>query len=215
MNFKTLSKDEIANSITHGVGMLLGVIGATYFVYLGFKMGSVKQLVCLLVFALSLMLVYSSSMFYHSSEYDSKAKFVFEKIDHSAIFLLIAGSYTPIMMFTLDNSIGLIILSINWTLAFIGIVLELCGLLESRKLALVLYLSMGWLLIFVIKSLIFNTPVSAFIFLAAGAFFYSSGVYFYVKQKKLYFHAIWHIFVLLGSICHYITILILFINLHK
>jgi hemolysin III len=215
MNIKTISNDEIANSITHGIGVLLGIVGAIYFIYIGLKLGSVKQLICLLIFVLSLMLVYLSSMFYHSSKYDSKTKFVFEKLDHSAIFLLIAGSYTPFMMFALDNNVGLVILSINWTLAFIGIILELCGLLESRKLALALYLSMGWLLIFVIKSLIFNTPVSAFIFLAVGAFFYTSGVYFYIKQKKLYFHAIWHIFVLLGSICHYISILILFINLHK
>jgi hemolysin III len=215
MSLKNLPKDEIANSITHGLATIAGFFGTVYYIYIGLKLGGLLQLFYLLLFAVSMILVYLFSTLYHLSELDGKWKLFFEKLDHSAIFLLIAGTYTPLMMFALGNTLGLIILTVNWCLALIGILLEISGMLKSRKLALIFYLSMGWLLIFALKSLIFDTPFFACVLLFGGAIFYNLGVFFYVKQKKLYFHAIWHIFVLLGSICHYFSILLLFFNLHK
>ena len=212
MTFRTLSKEEQANTVSHGIGAILSIVGLIYFLYLGICHGTFSQIFSMAVFGLTLVLLYSFSTLYHATPDDSDKKLYFQKLDHSAIYFLIAGSYTAFMMLGLPGKEGNTILVINWILALIGVVTEVFDLLKRRVLPVLLYLAMGWLVIFFIKSLFLNLPGNAFILLLAGGVFYTLGVYFYAHQRKTFFHAIWHIFVLLGSLCHYISVLLIFLH---
>jgi hemolysin III len=210
MTLYTISKEETANSITHGFGVILSIIGIVYFLKLGLINGTFLQTFCLLVFGFSLLLLYSFSTLYHLTTEGTTFKRTMQKLDHSAIFLLIAGSYTPIISMTVDGVIGSIILVIVWAIGLLGIFLEQFNLMKSKKLSLALYLIMGWVAVFVIKDIFLNMPMSSFILLVLGGVFYTLGVYFYVQKTKAYYHALWHIFVLMGSLSHYLCVLILF-----
>ena len=205
-----ISKEETVNSITHGVGALLGLFGTIYYLRCGIMYGTYQQMFCLLVFGLSLFLLYSFSTLYHLAAENTPYKQTLQKLDHSAIFLLIGGSYTPILAMSVGGFKGLLVLIIIWLIGLSGIFLELFNLMKSKKLSLSLYLIMGWMAIFVIKDIASNMPVVSFVLLISGGLFYTIGVYFYVKQAKPFYHGIWHIFVLLGSLSHYISVLILF-----
>ncbi|MCF7791236.1 MAG: hemolysin III family protein [Victivallales bacterium] len=212
----SLSLEEKVNSITHGLGALLGIIGGIYFVFVGLNLRCAPvQLLCLLIFIVSLILLYSFSAFYHLAEPGSKRKIIFQKLDHSAIFLLIAGTYTPFMVFAVPSTFGVIILTVNWMLAGIGIIIEIFDLVKSRKPALILYLTMGWLTVFLIKTIFSSISAAAFALLFGGGIFYTCGVYFYLQKQKTFFHAVWHVFVLLGSLCHYFSILIIFLSINS
>ena len=179
-----ISKEETANSITHGLGALLSIIGTIYYLRIGLLYGNILQISSLLLFGLSLSLLYSFSTIYHFSKENTTFKSTMQKLDHSAIFLLIAGSYTPIMCMTVGRVTGSIILAIVWTIGLFGIFLELFNLMRSKKLSLALYLIMGWTALFVIKSIYLNMPILSFILLVSGGVFYTLGVYFYVQKKK-------------------------------
>jgi hemolysin III len=209
---KTLQKrkqttgEEIANSISHGVG-LLGAIAAIPILVIFLDSGKDSiDLAGVLVFAISMVLLYLASTMYHALP-SGKTKRVFQIMDHTAIFILIAGTYTPFALSTLRGPWGWSLFGLIWILAIIGIGLELAGKFKSGKYSNILYLAMGWAGVLVIKPLINNMPTQGLIWLAIGGLFYTFGVYFYAKDRKRYFHFVWHFFVLAGSVSHFFAVL--------
>jgi len=203
--------EEIANSITHGIGALLSVAGLVVLIMLGVFYGNAFHVTCFTIYGTSLILLYLSSTLYHSLP-GQTVKLLFKKFDHSAIFLLIAGSYTPLMLINIDGVLGWAITITVWILAILGIIIKCLFISKFEKLSLLIYLLMGWLCLFASKEIVMNIPAHSLIFLIIGGLLYSTGVIFYVWDNLPYNHGIWHIFVLAGSIFHYFSILTSFYN---
>ena len=158
-----------------------------------------------IVFALGILLVYSFSTLYHWVKNPS-TKIIFKKLDHISIYFSIAGTYTPIIVKFLDKGTAFIFLSIMWSLVLIGTIYKIFFINSFKGLSVLLFLIMGWMLVFVLEPLMKVVPLSIFWWILAGGLSYTIGVYFYVKSKHYYYHTIWHLFVLLGSILHYIAV---------
>jgi hemolysin III len=194
--------EELLNSITHGLGALLSVAGLTLMILAandGFELASA------IIYGLSMITLFSASTLYHSVTNPS-AKKVLKLLDHCAIYLLIAGTYTPFMLISLKGAWGYSILSVVWTLAVFGIYFKLMYKQRFPKLSLITYLAMGWLIVIAMPEMIEKVASGGIILLAAGGAAYSLGAVFYAIKKIPYNHAIWHVFVLAGSICHFLAI---------
>jgi hemolysin III len=198
--------EEIANSITHGIGALLSVAGLVVLILAGSLYGNSFHVACFCVYGISLILLYLSSTLYHSLT-GQVAKQVFKKLDHSAIFILIAGSYTPLMLININGVLGWTITLTVWVLAIAGVVIKCLFISRFEKLSLFIYIFMGWLCIFAAKEIIMHVPSQSLVFLVIGGLLYSGGVIFYVWDNLPYNHGIWHVFVLGGSVFHYFSIL--------
>ncbi|KPA10164.1 Hemolysin-3 [Candidatus Magnetomorum sp. HK-1] len=198
--------EEIANSITHGLGALLSVAGLVVLIMLGAFYGNGFHVVCFSIYGTSLILLYLSSTLYHSLP-GRTVKQIFKKLDHSAIFLLIAGSYTPLMLINIKGMIGWYITITVWVLAFLGIIAKCLFISKFEKFSLVFYLCMGWLFVFASKEIVMQLPAQSLTFLVIGGLLYSVGIIFYVWDNLPYNHGIWHVFVLAGSIFHYFSVL--------
>ena len=197
---------EKFNSISHLVGASMVVIGATVLITIAALTGDVLKITSSVVYSLTLLLLYLFSTLYHSIR--GSAKLVLQKFDHCSIYLLIAGTYTPFCLVTLQGKIGWILFAIVWGLAVIGIVQELFFANAARIASLVIYVLMGWSVLLFIKPLIAALGRAGFIWLAAGGIIYSVGIIFYVIDERMrHAHGIWHLFVLGGSICHFVTVL--------
>ncbi len=197
-------REEVANSILHGAGALLSLLGIIALVMFSnqtaFLTGS------FVLYGTTMFLMYLSSTLYHSAT-NIKVKKHFKTLDHCAIFLLIAGTYTPFTMVTLNGMVGNIIFAVIWIFAIIGVVLNAISVKKYHKLSLVCYIAMGWAIVFAIKPLIDNLHIGGLILLVLGGLSYTIGVAFYVRKSK-YMHTIWHVFVLMGSVFHYFAILL-------
>ena len=199
-------KEENVNSLTHMLGAVLAMAGLVVLVVSASLRGDIWRLTSFTVYGLTLVLLYSSSTLYHTS--GGRAKKFFQLVDHQAIYLLIAGTYTPFMLVTLRGAWGWSMFGAVWTLAAVGITLDTLHKKGSRLPQLIIYLVMGWMLMIALGPLLRSLPHRGFFWLLAGGVFYTSGVYFYVKDKRYpYFHGIWHLFVLAGSACHYFAVL--------
>lgn len=198
--------EEIVNSITHGIGALLSVTGLVFLVVLASQHGDVRHIVGFSVFGTALVLLYTASTLYHSLTHPT-AKKVFKILDHSAIFLLIAGSYTPFMLVSLGGTLGWTILGIVWALAVLGIVMKSVFIGRFKRISLVVYLGMGWLCVFALRPMLEQVPGVILILILLGGLCYTVGVVFYVWRKLPFNHAVWHLFVLAGSACHYFAVL--------
>ncbi len=197
---------EKLNSISHLVGASLVVIGATVLITLSILTGNGWKIASSCVYSLTLLLLYLFSTLYHSLR--GRAKDILQKFDHCMIYLLIAGSYTPFTLVTLHGTAGWTLFGIVWCLAVIGIIQELLFSNQARIASLVIYLLMGWSVLFFIRTLIAALGWHGFYWLAAGGIVYSLGVIFYVIDERMkHAHGIWHLFVLGGSICHFVAIL--------
>ena len=197
---------EKFNSISHLVGASMVVIGATVLITIAALTGDALKITSSVVYSLTLLLLYLFSTLYHSIR--GNAKLVLQKFDHCSIYLLIAGTYTPFCLVTLQGKIGWILFAIVWGLAVIGIVQELFFANAARIASLVIYVLMGWSVLLFIKPLIAALGSAGFIWLAAGGIIYSVGIIFYVIDERMrHAHGIWHLFVLGGSICHFVTVL--------
>ena len=197
---------ERFNSITHAAGAVLAAVSGIWLIVLGARDGDPWKIVSFSVYAAMLLILYLSSTLYHSL--GGAAKEVLRKMDHCAIYLLIAGSYTPFTLVTLRGAWGWWMFGAVWTLALLGIVQEIWWARGARILSLLIYLMMGWLALIGIKPLIAALGWDGFAWLAAGGLFYTVGIAFYATDHKLrHGHGIWHLFVLAGSICHYIAVL--------
>jgi len=198
--------EEIFNSITHGIGALLSIAGLVVLILAGNLYGNSFHIMCFSIYGISLILLYLSSTLYHSLT-GQAVKQVFKKLDHSAIFLLIAGSYTPLMLININGVTGWTITITVWILAIAGVVIKCLFIKKFEKLSLFIYIFMGWLCIFAAKEIILHVPSQSLLFLVIGGLLYSGGIIFYVWDNLPFNHGIWHVFVLGGSIFHYFSIL--------
>lgn len=198
-------KGERFNSISHLIGTIAAVAGFFVLLYIAVKQGDPWKLASFTIYGVTLIVLYLFSTLYHS--FRGRWKKIFQKFDHIAIYLLIAGTYTPFTLVTLPDSLGWTFFAIIWGLAMIGIVIDLLPQKGHRILPLVIYLLMGWLVVLVIGPLTQNLPSLGFELLIAGGMFYTMGVLFYVLDSKHKLaHGIWHLFVLAGSVSHFITV---------
>ena len=198
---------ERFNSITHGVGALAALVSGVLLVGLATRSGDAWKVISFSIYALTLLLLYLSSTLYHSMRGASKN--VLRKMDHCAIYLLIAGTYTPFALVTLRATIGWTMFGVVWTLAVLGIAQELLHATRTRVLSLVIYVVMGWLAVVCAGPLVDALGRAGFAWLAAGGVFYTAGIGFYATDHKVrHGHGIWHLFVLAGSSCHYIAVLL-------
>jgi hemolysin III len=206
--------EVIANSVTHGVGVIFSFVALTLLVVFAALWGNGWSLGGGIVFGVSLVLLYSGSTLYHSMV-DPKARHVFKIIDHSAIYVLIAGSYTPFCIVTLrDVTIGPVqhagwwLFAVVWTLAAAGVSTEAFWTYRPKWLSVVVYLGMGWLVVLMFEPLMANLTPNGLWLLLAGGLAYTVGTVFYAAKKVPYFHMIWHLFVLAGSVCHFLAVLL-------
>ncbi len=197
--------EEIANSITHGIGTGLSIAGLTVLVVLAALYGDVWRIVSFSIFGSSLVLLYLASTLYHSFQ-NPRIKKIFQIFDHSAIYLLIAGTYTPFLLISLRGAWGWTFLVVIWGLAFLGIGLKALFFEYYERLSALGYVLMGWLCVIAGKELLTNVPQVSLIWLAVGGMAYTIGIIFLAWRKIPYGHAIWHLFVLGGSICHYFAV---------
>jgi hemolysin III len=197
--------EEIANSVSHGVGFVAAVALLPVLAVNALQHGS-AALVGALVFGVSAALLYCTSTLYHALT-PVRTKQIFRVLDHGAIYVLIAGTYTPFMLGVLRGPLGWILLGAVWLLAVFGIVLKARGGIRYPRFSTALYLGMGWLIIVAAKPFLDAVPVSGLIWLAAGGLAYTAGVGFYAASRLPYRHFVWHLFVLAGTACHAVAVL--------
>lgn len=196
---------ERFNSITHLVGMVFAVAGTGALITIGSSRGGAGHTAALAVYGLMLVFLYTSSTLYHSLR--GRAKQVFHVFDHCAIYLLIAGTYTPLTLITLRGVWGWTIFAIIWSLAIVGVLKDALFPGRYRVVSVVLYLAMGWLIVAATPPLRAALPSNGLIWLAAGGIVYTLGIAFYAMGKRVaYTHGVWHLFALGGSICHYVAV---------
>jgi len=204
-------KEEVLNSITHGVGIALSIAGLVLLIIKGVRSHNPNKLLSFIVFGITLTLLYTASTLYHSlyiNVKSEKLKRILRLLDHSAIYLLIAGTYTPFALISIGGTLGRNIFILVWVLAIIGIVLKVFFVGKYPVLFTATYLIMGYLIIFASKTLVRNLPKGALILLVLGGLTYTIGVFFYAFQRYRYNHFVWHFFVLGGSILHYLAVLL-------
>ena len=200
-------KGERLNSITHLVGAAMATIGLVVLVVLAARDGDSWKILSFSVYGATLLLLFVFSTLYHS--FRGKAKIVFRKLDHHAIYLLIAGTYTPFTLVTLRDDLGWSLFGAVWGLAAIGIMLDSLPRRGRRILPLVIYLTMGWIGLIATNSLLTALPLAAVVLVGAGGLIYTAGVVFYVLDSRLrHAHGIWHLFVLAGSVTHYFAVVL-------
>lgn len=207
-------KEEIANSITHGVGVVLSIAALVVLVSLASMYGDIWRIVSFSIFGGTLVFLYLASTFYHVFR-SQRAKDIFRVLDHSAIFLLIAGTYTPFTLVNLNGVLGWTIFGIIWGCAVIGVLMKVFCINRLRIFSTVLYVIMGWFAIFAIKPLLNVFSVSGFVWLITGGISYTFGLIFYCWNTLPFNHAVWHLFVLVGSVCHFFCMLYYTLPLHS
>ena len=200
-------REEIAHSIIHGIGAILAIAGLVILIVNAATFGSARHIVSCSIFGAALVLLYSASTLYHGIQHP-KAKKVLRTIDHSSIYLLIAGTYTPFTLVNMQGIWGWSLFGIIWLTAFLGIVLQFSPLRRFSSIRLILYVAMGWAALVAIKPLSASVPMSALTLIVAGGLSYTVGIVFYLWHRLPYHHAIWHVFVLSGSVLHYIAVLL-------
>ena len=198
--------EEIANSITHGVGLIASVIAFPVLLVRAQSSSDSSAVLGAAIFGVTLILLYATSTVYHALPI-SKGKHLFRILDHSAIYLLIAGTYTPFALGPLRGPWGWTLLVVIWTLALIGIISKLTIGFRLPHLSTALYLLMGWLIVIAIKPLVETIPRAGLLWLAAGGLAYTGGVVFYNMKRVRYAHMVWHLCVAAGSVCHFIAVL--------
>ena len=200
--------EEVANSISHGIGLVGALIGTPVLLLAAVHHGSISFLIGTIVFTMTMLLVYLGSTVYHAWP-QTHVKSFLQLVDHSAIFLLIAGTYTPFALGPLRDAGGLTMLGIVWTLAVFGVVMKATrGTLRHRKLAMTLYLGTGWLAVIFIRPLALAIPLSALLWLIAGGIAYTVGTLFFANERLRYAHFVWHLFVLAGTSSHFAAVFI-------
>jgi len=197
--------EEIANGITHGIGTGLSIAGLTVLVVLAVLYGDSWRIVSFSIYGITLVLLYLASTLYHSLQ-TPRAKKLFQFFDHSAIYLLIAGTYTPFLLVSVRGAWGWTLLILIWGLAFLGIGFKALYFDRFQRLSSMSYVFMGWLSVIIGRTLLSHIPQPALIWLAVGGMIYTVGIIFLAWRKIPYGHTIWHFFVLGGSICHYFAV---------
>ncbi|WP_026934796.1 PAQR family membrane homeostasis protein TrhA [Christiangramia echinicola] len=197
--------EEKLNILSHGIGFGLSILALILLILKARKFGELEHLVSFTIFGASMVLVYAASTFYHSAK-DNRLRIKLNILDHAAIYVLIAGTYTPFALVTLEGTTGLTILWVVWIMALAGVILKLFYAGRFQLLSTILYVAMGWLIIFAINPLIENLSTEGVWWLFSGGIFYTIGAILFMQNKIPYNHAIFHIFVLLGTFAHFISI---------
>jgi hemolysin III len=197
--------DILANAITHGIGAALAIIGSVYLIAVAAR-GTVWQLVSCSVFAATLMLVYICSTLYHSLM-RTRARHVFHILDHASIYLLIAGTYTPFCLVSLRGPLGWTIFAIEWGLAVAGVIFKCFAVDRFEVASALVYLAQGWVAVVAVVPLVHTIGWHGLMWMGAGGIAYTLGIVFFAFDRLRYFHALWHLFVLAGSVAHYFAIL--------
>ncbi|MCG8474576.1 MAG: hemolysin III family protein [Cytophagales bacterium] len=198
-------QEELANSVTHGIGMILSIAGAVFLIYKSRNLPEFSHWLSVIVFGLSLILLYSASTFYHSTHEPRKKK-ILRVVDHIAIYGLIAGTYTPFSMIVLKGALSWIATGLIWTMVFLGIVYKLKFIGKYPWISLIFYLLMSFGTVLPAEYFLNSLPLDALYWVLAGGGFYVFGIVFFLWRRLPYAHAIWHLFVIAGSICHYYAI---------
>ena len=203
---KTYTKgEEIAHAVTHGLGLLLSVAACSVLVVLASQRGTASHIVGVAVFGASLIVLYAASTLYHALTH-RKAKRVFRFLDYSAIYLLIAGTYTPFTLVTLRGGWGWSLFGVAWGLAVIGAVVEVATKRRYKWLSMLFYLGMGWLVVIAVKPLVDSLDTRGLVYMGLGGLAYTGGAALYALGRFRYHHAIWHVLVLAGSTCHFLAV---------
>lgn len=198
--------EERANAITHGLGVVLGIVGLILLLIKADQFNAdLLTVASMATYGSSIILLFLASTLYHSITTE-KTKRLLKTLDHCAIYLLIAGSYTPFLLVSLRTPLAFGLMGVIWAIALVGIVMKIAFVYRFKRLSLVTYLAMGWLSLIVIYQLAKSVDLGGLILLAAGGVIYSLGVIFYVSKRIPYNHAIWHLFVLAGCACHFFAI---------
>ena len=199
--------EEIANAATHGVGAILSVAGLTVLVVLAYLYGTSLHIVSLAIYGTTLVLLYLASTIYHAIQH-TRAKEALLILDHAAIFLLIAGTYTPFTLISMGGVLGWSMFVVVWTLAVAGVLFRVFLRHHADRMSLPIYLAMGWLIIVVAGELLKAVGIGGTVWLAVGGVFYSVGVIFFVWERLPYNHMVWHLFVMAGSACHFTAVVL-------
>jgi hemolysin III len=199
--------EEITHSITHGIGAGLSIAGLTLLVLRAVWYGNGLQVVSFSIYGATLIVMFLASTLYHSVQ-QPRLKQVFKVFDHAAIYLLIAGTYTPFLLVALKGTWSWVLLIIIWGLALLGVGFKALFIERFQRVSVLGYVLMGWLSVVMFKELLVNLPLDGLVWLAAGGVAYTVGVIFYALQKIPYMHVVWHGFVLAGSACHYFAVLL-------
>lgn len=201
-------REELANSLTHAVGVALALVGLVFLLIYAAGSRDAWRIVSCSIYGTTLVVLYTASTLYHSFR-EPRIKRWFRILDHACIYLLIAGTYTPFTLVTLRGPWGWSLFGTVWGLALCGLIFKLLFIDRFRIVSVCVYLMMGWLAIVAIKPMLELIPLSSLLWIAAGGLFYTVGVLFYVSDRRLrYSHAIWHVFVMGGSVCHYVAIVL-------
>lgn len=198
--------EEIANAVTHGLGAGLSIAGLVILVIFSVILGDPWRVTSFAIYGGTMIALYLASTLYHGIQHPG-AKRILQTIDHASIYLLIAGTYTPILLISLRGAWGWTLLGLIWGLALIGILFQVMSSNSKGKLGLITYLAMGWLSLVAMRELIIHVPPGGLGLLVVGGLFYTVGTLFYVWHKLPYNHAIWHLFVLAGSTSHFFAML--------
>ena len=199
--------EEVWHSITHGVGFILSIVALSILVAFASIKGSVIAIVSVAIYGATLIILYGSSTLYHAITH-TKVKRLMQKFDHSAIYFLIAGTYTPLLLVAIGGVEGWTIFAIEWSIAIVGITLKFLYPSRFELLSLVAYVVMGWLIVVILDTFKNSIDPVGFWLVVAGGVAYTGGIIFYVKDHINYFHTIWHLFVMLGSVLHFFAVLL-------
>jgi len=199
--------EEIANSVSHGIGLLAAAVASPVLIVVAVRRGEPAGVVGAAVFAATMILLYLSSTLYHALSW-SRAGRLLRVLDHTAIYLLIAGTYTPFTLGVLRGGWGWTLFGLIWGMAAAGILMKSIHGFRRPVLSALLYLAMGWLVVIAVRPLIANVPAQGLAWLAAGGLAYTAGVVFYALHRVRYAHLIWHLFVLAGTACHFVAVLL-------
>jgi hemolysin III len=198
--------EEILNSVTHGAGALVSIAGLALLIVFSSMYGQTSHIVSCTIFGITLVLLYTASTLYHSFR-QPNVKQILKIVDHSCIYILIAGTYTPFMLVIVRGVLGWSIFAVVWLLTILGILFKIFFVNRFKIISTIAYILMGWLIIFAIKPLIQTLPEGGMVWLVSGGLAYTSGTIFYAWKKLPFNHAIWHLFVLAGSACHFMAVL--------
>ncbi|UTV27723.1 PAQR family membrane homeostasis protein TrhA [Photobacterium atrarenae] len=198
--------EEVANSISHGLGMIFGIVGLVLLLNQAIDAGADGlSITSLSIYGSSMILLYLASTLYHAIPFE-RAKRALKTFDHCAIYLLIAGTYTPFLLISLRTPLAITLMAVIWSIALVGIILKIAFVYRFKRLSLITYLVMGWLALVAVYPLALSLSTGGLVLLAVGGVVYSLGVIFYVWDRVPFNHAIWHLFVLGGTVCHFFSI---------
>jgi len=199
-------REENINILTHWIGIIIVCFGSGCLMTLSALTGSGEKIFAVAIYGFSMIMLYCASTLYHFAKNENIKKKL-KIIDHASIYLLIAGTYTPFLLINIKGTTGITLFIIVWSMALLGITAKIFFLNRFKKISLAVYLIMGWLIVFAVKPLFDSMNITGLILLVSGGLFYSFGVYFYIRKDKEFYHAVWHIFVLMGTVTHFFAVL--------